>query len=127
MLGGVKAERDHERTGREGADGLFRHLERGEIAVVPGAERQGNIEVGAETSAGAALMGIAPEIGIIRGRVGMDRDGEDIAPFVEDTFVPLPWWTSTSRIATRSCFSRRWAAATALLLRKQTAGDIAKA
>jgi hypothetical protein len=84
VLGSIKAERDHERAGRAGTNGFLRDLERGEIAVIPSAERQRNIEVGPQACAFAALMGVAPDIRIVEGRIGVDRDGEDIAAFVED-------------------------------------------
>jgi hypothetical protein len=84
MLGRIKAERDHERAGREGTNGSCRDVECGEIAVIPGAERQRNVEVGAEPCALAALIGVAPNMRIVEGRIGVDGNGEDAAPFIED-------------------------------------------
>ena len=71
-FGGIEAERDDERAGRESADGFCRDVERGEIAVIGGAERQRNVEIGAFARARAALMGITPDIEIVERRIGMD-------------------------------------------------------
>src|SRR5262245_24945401 len=64
VLGGIEAEGDDERAGRKGLDGLRGGLEGRHVAIVAGAARQRNVEIGAEAGTGAALMRIAPEEGI---------------------------------------------------------------
>ena len=84
MLGGIEAERHHQRPRRKRADGFFRLADRLYIVVIPRALRQRNVQIGAEAGAGAALMRISPHERIEEGGIGMDRNGEHVGPFVED-------------------------------------------
>ena len=61
--------------------------------------------------------GPCPDTAATRGSSRTARDGSAW----KMSFVPLPWWTSQSRISTRStpCAARACAAATATLLKKQ--------
>ena len=79
MLGGIETECYDQRAGRKGLDRLSRRVQRLQIGVVAGSDRQRDIEVGAETGALAPLMCIAPHERIVIFGVGMDGDGQHIS------------------------------------------------
>ena len=64
MLGRIEAERYDQCARRKSTDRLFRRTERLHVTVVPGADRQRNIEIGTKPGPGAALVGIAPNAAI---------------------------------------------------------------
>src|SRR6266404_2796122 len=74
VLRGIETERHHKRTGRKRADGFFRLADCLYIVVIPGALRQWNVQIGAETGPGAALMRVSPHIGIEEDGIGVDRN-----------------------------------------------------
>ncbi len=61
-----------------------RPLQHVEIGVVAGAERQWQVQVGADPLPLAALVGVAPDEGVEAARIGVERDGEHRGVAVED-------------------------------------------
>src|SRR5258708_19610531 len=84
MLRRIEAERYHQRTRSKRADGLFCEPKRLNVAVVPGADRQRNVEIGTEPGTRAPLMRITPDEGVEEGRAGLDRNRQNFGPLVED-------------------------------------------
>ena len=61
----VQSQRHDQCARREGTDRSFRDIQRPHIQVVAGAFRQRNIEIGAKGCARAALLRVAPDVGIV--------------------------------------------------------------
>ena len=119
MLRRIETERHDQRAGRKSMDGLFRDAERRDVAVIPGADRQRNIEIGAEAGARAALVRITPDERVVGAWIGVDRNRKHVGLFVEDALRAVAVVDIDIEDATRSCRWRRCAAAIALLLKKQ--------
>src|SRR6185437_14673895 len=85
VFGGVEAEADHQRVGREITNGVDALGHRFEPAGVAGAEYQGQIQIAPGAGPLAALMGTAGEPGIVAVGVAVDRDEQHVAPVPENT------------------------------------------
>ena len=71
-------------SGAKAGDPRQRRVERREIGAETGAARQRQVQRRAFAFALAGLVGMAPEIGIVHPRIGVDRDEQDVAAGVED-------------------------------------------
>ena len=72
------------KSGPQGRDAVQRRIERGEIGVVAGVGRQGQVQVAAGPVAGAALIGMASEEGVEFRRIAMQGNGQNVGPAIED-------------------------------------------
>ena len=117
---GVHAERYHECARAEVRDAFERPVQCLAPAVVGGTWTEREVRRRADPLARAALLLVAAEVGV--GVFGGDRGIEANSTSPRSwkmSCVPLPWWKSTSRIATRSCPSpRNISAATAAVVQE---------
>src|SRR5438045_2694988 len=83
-LAGIEPERHDQRAGCEFTDTRQRLVAGCEPRRVGRTERLRQVEVVAGPGALAGLVGVTPEIGIVVGRIGVDRDREHVGAPVED-------------------------------------------
>ena len=81
---GVEAQRHDQRGRCEFADACQRLVARLEPRRVGRAQRQRQVEVAALALAGAGLVRVAPEVGIVEAGIGVDRHGEHVVALEED-------------------------------------------